>query len=488
MVLTIKNFESQSVWPWVTETAPTNLVGVAGTLKATLTWTSATWESWVIWSEEKLVRKEWSAPSNSLDWTTVATITTKDTYSSTGYEDKWLSSETTYYYGVFAVYDNGTERGVTTSVTTNVMTTATIKWNEVSNPEDFFLEYADDADGWVQGSTEFDKFFGYSAVRLNASWVETAEVTQEQSWWPGKLDFSQLWNLTTWDNVMIKFPIRWIKMEKSWSTVTLSITKELNKAWYQYYAFNRNWTIQDAMYLGAYKATGSSSKLTSLSNASPVTNITIDNARTGAMANGTNYQQETIWQRWYINALYMMKYGNPNNQSVVWQWYTWWRAKQNTGATNSQADATYGTTSTTGRVKLFWLEDWRGNISEWTDWLRSTSSRVLLADTSNDATSIATRPSSAGWNWIATWVSYSSNTHWNIISVVWTNEWMFTQTWMSWIDYTKYYADYGDVLGSRVAYAGGGWGSGSGGGAFHLIVSNFASGSDSGIGARLMYL
>ena len=71
------------------------------------------------------------------------------------------------------------------------------------------------------------------------------------------------------------------------------------------------------MYLGAYKATGSSSKLTSLSNASPVTNITIDKARTGAMANGTNYQQETIWQRWYINALYMMKYGNPNSQSVV---------------------------------------------------------------------------------------------------------------------------------------------------------------------------
>ena len=52
MVLTIKNFESQNVWPWVVETAPTNLVGVAGTLKATLTWTSATGESWVVWTEE----------------------------------------------------------------------------------------------------------------------------------------------------------------------------------------------------------------------------------------------------------------------------------------------------------------------------------------------------------------------------------------------------------------------------------------------------
>lgn len=488
MVLTIKNFESQNVWPWVTETAPTNLVWVAGTLKATLTWTSATGESWVTWTEEKLVRKEWSAPQWSMDWTTVATITTKDTYSSTGYEDTGLDSTKTYYYKVFAIYDNWTERGSTAvDVTPDPRTynTMTIRRQETTHPENFFLEYLDDAEWLTQWSEVFDEFFGYSAVRLDANWEETAEVTQTTPW---QLDVTQLWDLTTGDNVMIKFPVRWIKMSKSGSVVTLSITKEKDKEWYQYYAFNRNGSIQDAMYLGAYKATGSSSKLTSLSNASPVINITIDNARTGAMANGTNYQQETIWQRWYINALYMMKYGNPNSQSVVWQWYVWWGAKQNTGVTNSQADATYGTTSTTGRVKLFWLEDWRGHIFEWTDWLRSTSRRVLLADTSNDAISIATRPSSAGWNWIATWVSYSSNTYWNIISVVWTNEWMFTQTWMSWRDYTKYYTDYGRVHVSCVAYAGGHWNDYSSAGAFRLSVNDSASYSASNVGARLMYL
>ena len=108
MVLTIKNF-SNPVWPWITATAPTNLVWVAGTLKATLTWTSATGESWVVWTEEKLVRKKWSAPQWSMDWTVVTTITTKDTYASTGYEDTGLDSTKTYYYKVFAVYDNGTE-------------------------------------------------------------------------------------------------------------------------------------------------------------------------------------------------------------------------------------------------------------------------------------------------------------------------------------------------------------------------------------------
>lgn len=108
MVLTIKNF-SNPVWPWITATAPTNLVWVAGTLKATLTWTSATGESWVVWTEEKLVRKEWSAPQWSMDWDVVTTITTKDTYASTWYDDEWLDDTKTYYYKVFAIYDNGTE-------------------------------------------------------------------------------------------------------------------------------------------------------------------------------------------------------------------------------------------------------------------------------------------------------------------------------------------------------------------------------------------
>ena len=101
--------------------------------------------------------------------------------------------------------------------------TMTIRWQETSNPEDFFLEYLDDAAELTQGSTAFDEFFGYSAVRLNANWEETAEVTQTTPW---QLDVTQLWDLTTGDNVMIKFPVRWIKMSKSGSVVTLSITKE----------------------------------------------------------------------------------------------------------------------------------------------------------------------------------------------------------------------------------------------------------------------
>ena len=103
-------FRDKQIWPELWP-APTNLVWVAGTLKATLTWTSATGESWVTWTEERLVRKEWSAPQWSMDWTTVATIPTKDTYATNWYEDTGLDNTKTYYYKVFAIYDNWTEKG-----------------------------------------------------------------------------------------------------------------------------------------------------------------------------------------------------------------------------------------------------------------------------------------------------------------------------------------------------------------------------------------
>ena len=100
--------------------------------------------------------------------------------------------------------------------------TFTISWTEWSNMSSGWT-YSDDAAWLTAGDTAFDKFFWYSAVRLNTSWEETAEVTQTTPW---QLDLSQLWTLTSGDNVMIKFPRLWIKMSKSGSVVTLSITEQ----------------------------------------------------------------------------------------------------------------------------------------------------------------------------------------------------------------------------------------------------------------------
>ena len=366
--------------------------------------------------------------------------------------------------------------------------TFTISWTEQSNMSSGWT-YSDDAAGLTAGSWDFDDFLWYSAVLLNTSWVETAEMTQ--SWWVFTGAMTTLGNITSGDNVMIKFPVRWIKMTKSWSVVTLSITDWLGREseWYQYYAhctwtLSNPWTPKDAFYLWTYKAYNNSNVLKSWSWKSPTWNVTQANFCTYAKANGSWYNIIGFYQRMYINALYMMKYWNPDCQSVIWRWYTGWSAKVNTGWTVSQTLATYGTTSTTQQVKLFWLEDWWGNIYEWIGWMCTDGSKNLWTALSWFVWGITT--SSPYEN---TWTTIQI-TSWNdLSSIVWNNKVLFwPSATVSNSSYDTYYCDYVSVGAFRLAIAGGNWSDSLRAGAFLLYVFNDASSSDVDIGSRLMYL
>ena len=370
-----------------------------------------------------------------------------------------------------------------------VYKTFTISWEEKSDMSSWWT-YSDDATWLTAGSTAFDEFFGYSAVRLNSSGVETAEIKQTTPW---QLDFSQLWTLTSGDNVMIKFPRLWIKMSKSWSIVTLSITNNPSADGYQYYAHSR-WTLsspikKDALYLWAFKACNSSNVLKSWSWQSPVASITQANSITYARANDGNTGSagyDIIWyyQRQFINALYMMKYGNPNCQSVIWRWYTGWSAKVNTGWTVSQTLATYGTTSATQQVKLFWLEDWWGNIHEWIGWMCTDGNKNLWTALSWFVWDIKT---SSPYENTGTTIQITS---WNdLSSIVWSNKWLFAPTaTVRNSNYDTYYCDYEHVAASRLALAGGNWSDGSAAGALLLFINRSASDTHAAFGARLMFL
>lgn len=370
--------------------------------------------------------------------------------------------------------------------------TFTMTYMEASSPTGFAPSYSDDASGLVAWSTAFDEFYNYSAVRLNSAGAVTAEVTQSTPW---QLNLSSLWTLTSGDNVMIKFPRLWIKMSKSGSTVTLSITDnpDAEADGFQYYAHSR-WTLsspikKDALYLWAFKAYNSSNVLKSWSWQSPMVSITQQNCINYARANDGNtgsagYDIIGFYQREFINALYMMKYWNPDCQSVIWRWYTGWSAKVNTGWTVSQTLATYGTTSATQQVKLFWLEDWWGNIHEWIGWMCTDGSKNLWTALSWFVWDIKT---SSPYENTGTTIQTTS---WNdLSSIVWSNKWLFAPTaTVSNSNYDTYYCDYVSVSASRVAFAGGRWGDGSIAGAFHLYVSRSASSADANIGARLMFL
>ena len=362
--------------------------------------------------------------------------------------------------------------------------TFTITWVEKTNMSSWWT-YSDDAAWLTAGSTAFDEFFDYSVVRLNTSWAETSEVKQTILW---QLDFSQLGTLTSGDNVMIKFPVRWIKMSKSWSTVTLSITNELNKSGYQYYAhstwtLSSPWTPKNAFYLWAFKASNNGSNvLKSRSGKSPEVSQTEATFCTRAKANGSGYNIIWYYQRQFVNALYMMKYGNPNSQSVVWLWYAGWYVPVNTWWTVSQTSATYWTTSNTQQAKLFWLEDWWGNINEWVWWAYTDWYKNLIVQLSWYSWAVS--------GWESTWSTIQNTwTAYNLSSIVWNNKVLFWPSATNGTNYgSDYYCDFVEVSGSRLVYAGGPCGSGTSVGTFYLGAVRNASSSSSVLGSRLLYL
>lgn len=287
---------------------------------------------------------------------------------------------------------------------------------------------------------------------------------------------------------MIKFPVRWIKMEKSWSTVTLSITDWLGREseWYQYYAhctgtLSSPWTPKDAFYLGAYKWYSSSSKLKSWSWKTPTANQTSATFCTYAGNNGTWYNIIWYYQRMYVNALYMIKYGNPDSQSVVWKWCvynqlvsTWW--------TDSQTNATFWTSEEWRQIRLFWLEDRWGNIIESLWWAYIDSSNYLYVQ-------LSWYSGAMSW-WESTWSTLqASSSGFNLSSIVWNNKAMF---WPSATvrntSYNTYYCTLWYAEASRLINAGGHWNSSSRAGVLNTDASWWPSVTSTNLGSRLQYL
>ena len=370
--------------------------------------------------------------------------------------------------------------------------TWTVKWQETSTPADAFLWYEDDAEWMTQWSSDRDSIFGFEWVRLNTSWAETWSIDLTNM-------SSETW-LDTWDNVMVKFPIRWIKMSKSWNTITLSITNDPNaeSEWFQYYAHSR-WTFsspvkKNAFYLWAYEWSTASSVLKSLSWATVSTNTTQNNFITYARANDWNswngwYDIVWFYQRMYISALYMMKYWNPNSQATIWNWNTTSWSKKSTWLSNSISWATGGDTSwTTSAMKLFWLENRRWNVREWIAWCCAGSDRVLYTALQWFVGDLSTSSP-----YESTWITLQlfGAQAYNISSVAWWQRTLFAPIGNvedSW--YTTYYCDNIDVswTGAPLIVASGMYNNGSWCWIFYFNHWYNPTQSSAYLCARLMYL
>lgn len=87
--------------------APTWLEATVSGTTWTIKWTDPLDAGTNIWLNTKLVRKAWSEPTSLSDGTVVVTVTTRNQYQSTWYDDTWLTAWTTYYYRAFAEFDGG---------------------------------------------------------------------------------------------------------------------------------------------------------------------------------------------------------------------------------------------------------------------------------------------------------------------------------------------------------------------------------------------
>ena len=344
------------------------------------------------------------------------------------------------------------------------------------------VTYTDDAVGMTAGSTAWDSEPIFKDIKpcllLNGvvqKYLNKTNFAQDES--GNSVDITS----GSSGDVMIEIPKCGVKIATSGNTLTVKITDNPNATanGFHYYAHTRSSEGDcNKLYVGAYAGYVTSSKLRSLSGKSPTVNQTIGTFRTQAQNNGTGYDQISFYPLTLLQCLFLIRYKSRNSQTALGRGYVDGSAKTNTGATNSNG-MYYGSTSGTTHVKFAGIEDFWGNIYYFVDGIFSDSSRNILTafDNFNDTGSGYTSRGQGATSDIGNYLSKPQG----------TTETGFIAKEVNGSS-TTYFCDYAHLYASRFASFGGSWSNGDYAGAFQLVVSHSASGSDSSYGGRLMYL
>ena len=332
------------------------------------------------------------------------------------------------------------------------------------------ITYEDDAKMMEKGSSEWDDFFQSKLVLFK----DGKEIRE--------LEDSELNNLKPEDgDVMVRFPRKGLRIKTVGEKVYVSMTNAPDNPDFKYYAHSRGDSPRDAFYLGAYLGFEESGKLRSITGKASTGNKTIGSFRTIAQANGTGYEQLAFYQWTFLQAMYVLKYGNLNSQTALGKGNTFGSNYDKvTGETNGKG-IDFGTTSTSTKVRFQWVEDFFGTKYQWCDGWKSGGSHNALTATDhfgNDAKGYSS------YN-----IGFSGNTYGKVNKVQGTSELGFLIKIGNGSE-TTYYCDYQDAYGDRQKFArvGGYAASSANAGAFCLFAYCDASYSDVNIGARLMFL
>lgn len=474
---------STGVTPSIAPPPCTNIVVTKGNGQFSLTWTdpAAQGDNYT-WKETVVRYKAGSAPTSATDGTVTVVETTRNQYASTPLTVTGLTNGVTYYISVFPKSTSGginTDGSQIVSVTPVAQKIYTIRIDQSNSNPLTCCTYADDAVGMTKGSSEWDDIFGYKPCIMKDG-VVVGYLNPN--------DFTRYENETlapitdTNYDVMIEFPRMGLDISTSGKVITVKLTDALNDSNFQYLAHKRGNVQKDYFYLGAYIGTDSGHGLDSNSGFSVRINTSIADFISLAHNRGSGYEIMAFYQWTYVQALYVMKYGNLNSQEALGKGLTSSSSTQSTGVTNTQGMCYGNPNSGTDRMKLFGLEDLWGNVYQFISGLYSDSNRNLLTTTDN----FGVDTSASAWEYNVSSGTTDSIGGYMVKSQGTNNGGFITKVGGG--STTTYYSDYAYLYPSNFPIVGGAWDVSDHAGVFSCYVHYSASDRSTHFGSRLMYL
>lgn len=235
------------------------------------------------------------------------------------------------------------------------------------------ITYEDDARLMEKGSKAWDDFFGAKLVLVKDG-KEVRDLKDEE-----------LSGLTEADgDVMVKFKRMGLRINIVGDKVYVSMTDNPNSPDFKYYAHSRGDAARDAFYLGAYLGYNQDGKLRSVTGKKPIENSHITNYRTLAQANGKGYDLCGFYQLTFLQAAYVLKYGNLDSQTALGQGLVsgGQNATNTTGATNGKG-VDFGSTSSSEQMRFQYIEDFWGNRYWAIDGVATDGSCTIFTATDN---------------------------------------------------------------------------------------------------------
>lgn len=434
------------------------------------------------WKNTTVRYKKGSAPTSANDGTLAVVETTRNQYSTSPLVISGLENGSIYYVSVFPVSTKNainTDANQIVSATPKATSIWTVKIDQKNSNPLTCCTYADDAVGMTKGSSEWDDIFGYKPCIMKEGSVVGYLNPNDFARY---VDGSSAPITDPSYDVMIKFPRMGLNISTdSNDVITISLTDDTSSSEFGYLAHKRGSVQKDSFYLGAYDASGG--VLHSISGTRPTTQVSISDFIGSTHNNkGTGYEIMGFYQWTYIQALYVMKYGNLNSQQALGKGYTGSSDVQTSGATDTKGMCYGNPNNGSDRVKLFGLEDAWGNVFQFICGLYSDGSRNLLTTTDN----FGTDTSASAWEYNVS-SGATSNINGYIAKVQGTQNGGFVIKQKDGSS-TTYFSDIGYLYAGYFPYVGGYWGAGDDAGVFYCYVTNSASDAYSSVGSRLMYL